>query len=269
MSSGASLGAFSWKHCDVLAIIEALIAGLFIGSVLGFVGAGGAMVSVPILLYIFHFTNNQATVAALVIVAAAAASGLIPKLKTREVLIREALIIWGIGLITTLSMTALAPHLPENFIHVGFAMVLVAAGASMLRKPLTLHPEKQISPLWLVGISLAVGTMTGLFGVGGGFLAIPILVLFFHTPLNKAAGTSLLIIAMNSATSFIERFSSWHTITWKIPIIISITAIAMSRYASAKSPNVNVKALRRAFAFLLFSLALFTLWKIGHTTSAK
>lgn len=248
----------------MLVIVEALIAGLFIGSVLGFVGAGGAMVSVPILLYIFHFTTNQATVAALVIVAAAAFSGLIPKLKTGEVLVREALTIWGIGLITTLSMTALAPHLPENFIHGGFALVLIAAGASMLRKPLTVQPEKRISVLWLIAISLAVGTMTGLFGVGGGFLAIPILVLFFHTPLNKAAGTSLLIIAMNSLTSFIERAGSWHTITWKIPIIISITAIAMARYASAKSPHVNVKALKRAFAYLLFALAAFTLWKIGR-----
>ena len=253
----------------MLIVVEALLAGLFIGSVLGFVGAGGAMVSVPILLYIFHFTVNQATVAALVIVSAAAFSGLIPKLKTREVLVKEALTIWAIGLITTLSMTALAPHLPENFIHVGFALVLISAGASMLRKPLTVHPEKKMSILWLIVISLAVGAMTGLFGVGGGFLAIPVLVLFFHTPLNKAAGTSLLIIAMNSLTSFMERAPSWHAISWKIPIIISITAIGMSRYASAKSPHVNVKALRRAFAYLLFTLAIFTLWKIGHTTSAK
>ena len=253
----------------MLIVGEALLAGLFIGSVLGFVGAGGAMVSVPILLYIFHFTTNQATVAALVIVAAAAFSGLLPKLKSKEVLITEALTIWGIGLITTLSMTALAPHLPDNVIHIGFALVLTAAGASMLRKPLTVQPEKKISILWLILISLAVGTMTGLFGVGGGFLAIPVLVLFFHTPLNKAAGTSLLIIAMNSLTSFIERLHSWQTITWRIPIIIAISAIGMSRYASAKSPHVNVKALRRAFAYLLFALALFTIWKTGHTTSAK
>ena len=250
-------------------ILQAVAAGIFIGSVLGFVGAGGAMVSVPILLYIFHFTTNQATVAALVIVALAALAGLVPKVRTGEVLIREAFTIWGIGLITTLSMTALAPHLPENFIHAGFALVLVAAATSMVRGPITAAPEKKISAIWLILISLAVGTMTGLFGVGGGFLAIPILVLFFHTSQNKAAGTSLLIIAMNSATSFIERFPSWQTIPWRIPVIISISAIATARFASAKSPHVNVRALRRAFAVLLFCLAIFTVWKIFGTTSSR
>ena len=253
----------------LLTVIEALLSGVFIGAVLGFVGAGGAMVSVPILLYIFHFTTHQATVAALIIVASAALAGLIPKIRANEVLLREAFTIWGIGLITTLSMTALAPHLPENFIHVGFALVLVGAGSSMLRGPVKAAAEKKISILWLIAISLVIGAMTGLFGIGGGFLAIPILVLFFHTSQNKAAGTSLLIIAMNSGTSFLQRFHSWQSVPWRVPIIIASSAIITAQFASAKSPHVNVRALRRAFAILLYILALFTIWKIFYTTSSK
>ena len=78
-------------------ILGALLSGVFIGSVLGFVGAGGAMLSVPILIYLFNFTAPNATTAALAIVIAAATSGLIPKIKSKDVLVKEAIIISAIG----------------------------------------------------------------------------------------------------------------------------------------------------------------------------
>jgi len=242
-------------------ILEALLAGAFIGSVLGFVGAGGAMVSVPILLYIFHFTNEQATIAALVIVGLAAFSGVLPKFATKEVLVREAVSIWGIGLVTTLSMTALASHINVKVLHTGFALVLVVAGASMLRGPITADPEHRMPLPILILVSLIIGTLTGLFGIGGGFLAIPVLVLFYNTPQNKAAGTSLLIITMNCTTSLLERYRNWHVVDWKTPITITLVAIVVSRLASQRSGKANAKLLKSSFAYLLFSLSAFTLLK--------
>jgi uncharacterized membrane protein YfcA len=242
-------------------LLEALLAGGFIGSVLGFVGAGGAMVSVPILLYIFHFSNEAATIAALVIVGLAAASGALPKFATKEVLVREAVSIWGIGLATTLSMTALASHINTKVLHSGFALVLIVAGASMLRGPITANPERRMPVPVLILISLIIGTLTGLFGIGGGFLAIPVLVLFYNTPQNKAAGTSLLIIAMNCTTSFLERYKSWHIVDWKTPLTIAAVAIVISRLASQRSGRMNAKLLKSAFAYLLFSLSAFTIIK--------
>lgn len=244
-----------------MVLIQALLAGTFIGSVLGFVGAGGAMVSVPILLYIFHFTNQQATIAALVIVGLAAASGVLPKFKNNEVLVREAVSIWGIGLVMTVSMTALATHINTKLLHSGFALVLLIAGASMLRGPITANPEHRMPLPILITISLVIGTLTGLFGIGGGFLAIPVLVLFYNTPQNKAAGTSLLIISMNCATSFLQRFKSWHLVDWKTPLTIALVAIVVSRFASQQSGRANTKLLKRSFAYLLFSLSAFTLAK--------
>jgi uncharacterized protein len=242
-------------------LVEAILAGGFIGSVLGFVGAGGAMVSVPILLYIFHFSNEAATIAALVIVGLAAASGVLPKFATKEVLVREAVSIWGIGLVTTLSMTALASHINTKVLHSGFALVLIVAGASMLRGPIKANPERRMPVPMLILISLIIGTLTGLFGIGGGFLAIPVLVLFYNTPQNKAAGTSLLIIAMNCTTSFVERYKSWHIVDWKTPLTITAVAIVISRLASQRSGRVNGKLLKSAFAYLLFSLSAFTVIK--------
>ena len=131
----------------------------------------------------------------------------------------------------------------------------------MLRGPIKANPERRMPIPILILISLIIGTLTGLFGIGGGFLAIPVLVLFYNTPQNKAAGTSLLIIAMNCTTSFLERYKSWHIVDWKTPITIAIVAIVVSRVASQQSGKANAKLLKSSFAYLLFSLSAFTLIK--------
>lgn len=239
-------------------IIGGLLAGAFIGAVLGFIGAGGAMLSVPILLYIFDFTPQAATTAALAVVLAAAISGLLPKIKSKEVLFKEAFVIWGLGLITNLGFSVIAHQLSDQVITSGFSIVLVTAGTMMLIKPVA-GSEKKIPLFWLIVISLVIGSMTGLFGIGGGFLAIPVLVLFFKNPPGKAAGTSLAIIALNTITAFFGHFQSWSDVTWTVPIAMSIAAVVVARIASIKSGSMNPNLLRKSFAFLLYSIAVFTL----------
>jgi uncharacterized membrane protein YfcA len=238
-------------------IFGALIAGSFIGAVLGFVGAGGAMLSVPILIYGFGFEPKQATTAALAVVFLAAASGVIPKARKNQILFRDAFVIWGIGLITNLGFSSIAGKLPDAFITTGFAAVLILAGASMLRPPkLDEHKRMPISVLILM--SLLIGSITGLFGIGGGFLAIPVLVLFFNTPQVVAAGTSLLIICLNSLTAFIGHRSQWSDVQWHIPIFIGAAAIVVAQIASSQAHRSNPKILRTSFAYLLFAISAFT-----------
>lgn len=241
-------------------IIGGLLAGAFIGAVLGFIGAGGAMLSVPILLYIFDFTPQAATTAALAVVLAAAISGLLPKIKSKEVLFKEATVIWGLGLITNLGFSIIAHRLSDTVITTGFSMVLITAGTMMLIKPIA-GTEKKVPLFWLIVISLIIGSMTGLFGIGGGFLAIPVLVLFFKNPQGKAAGTSLAIIALNTVTAFFGHYQSWSDVTWTVPIAMSIAAVVVARMASIKSGSLNPTILRKSFAFLLYSIAIFTLFE--------
>jgi uncharacterized membrane protein YfcA len=238
-------------------ILGALIAGGAIGAVLGFVGAGGAMLSVPILIYGFGFDPNLATTAALAIVFLAAASGLIPKARKKQVLYRDALVIWGIGLVTNLGFSSIAHRLPNAFITTGFAAILMLAGVSMLRPP-RLDTHKRMPIPVLIVMSLVIGSITGLFGIGGGFLAIPVLVLFFGTPQNIAAGTSLLIISINSLTAFIGHNSQWSDVQWHIPIFIGGSAILAAQIASHYSHFTNPEKLRKAFAYLLFAISIFT-----------
>jgi uncharacterized membrane protein YfcA len=239
-------------------IIGGLIAGGFIGAVLGFIGAGGAMLSVPILLYIFGFTPQAATTAAIAVVLAAAISGLLPKIKTKEVLFKEAGVIWALGLVTNLGFSVIAHRISDSVITTGFSIVLFTAGTMMLIKPIA-GTEKKIPIFWLIAMSLVIGSMTGLFGIGGGFLAIPILVLFFKVPQGKAAGTSLAIIAINSITAFFGHYRSWDDVDWKIPLVMAVAAVIVARMASIKSGQLNPVLMKKGFAILLYSIAVFTL----------
>jgi uncharacterized membrane protein YfcA len=240
-------------------VITALISGGFIGAVLGFIGAGGAMVSVPILLYLFDFSPAAATTAALAVVFLAAVAGLRPKFKSKDVLVKEALTIWLLGLITNIGFGLLVERIPDSVILIGFSIVLLGAAFSMLAKPIKDSPERKMSVWALVTLSLLIGSLTGLFGIGGGFLAIPVLVLFFHTPQNKAAGTSLLIIALNCLTALAAKFAIWSEIDWSYPLLISVAAVLVAGFASKKAAKTPTVHLKRGFAFLLIGLAGFTI----------
>ena len=239
----------------------ALLAGSFIGAVLGFIGAGGAMLSVPILIYIFDFTPLHASTAALIVVFCAAAAGAVPKLRKGEVLVWEALTISGLGLVTNLGGSILSKNLSANTITTGFAVVLMIAGSAMLKGPIKDHPEKKMPVLILIVLSLVIGALTGVFGIGGGFLAIPILVLFFHTPQNKAAGTSLLIICLNTGISLLGHRAQWGDVQWHIPILMAGAALVIATFASHHASKAPAKLMRNSFAVLLFSVSLFTIAK--------
>jgi uncharacterized membrane protein YfcA len=152
----------------------------------------------------------------------------------------------------------LAYRLSDSVLTTGLALVLVVAGTSMLIKPIA-GTEKRVPLLWLILISLVIGMLTGLFGIGGGFLAIPILVLFFKVPQGKAAGTSLAIIAINSITAFFGHYRSWDNVDWKIPLVMAFAAIIVARMASIKSGQLNPALMKKGFAALLYSIAVFTL----------
>ena len=239
-------------------IIGALIAGGAIGAVLGFVGAGGAMLSVPILMYGFGFDAKSATTAALAIVFLAALSGAIPKARKGQILYRDALVIVGLGLTTNVGFATIADDLSDSFISTGFALVLVLAGLSMLRNP-RFSEQTRMPVSVLIVISLVIGSITGLFGIGGGFLAIPVLVLFFSTPQAIAAGTSLLIIALNSFISFLGHHALWDSVEWHIPIFIGGAAVVVAQVASHYSAKTTPDTLRKAFAYLLLAISVFTI----------
>jgi len=239
-------------------ILGALIAGIFIGSVLGFVGAGGAMLAVPILIYGFGFEPSVASTAALAVVGSAALSGASAKIKKKEIYYRDAFVIWAIGLTTNLGFSNLVDNLPEDFIAIGFSCVIIFAGLSMLGSPLTTMTKRMSWPV-LIGISLLIGSITGLFGIGGGFLVIPVLVLGFGAPQSIAAGTALLVIAINSMTALIGRHALVGDVSWELPLAMGISAVTVAQIASRIKLPIADSQLRKVFAYFLFTVAAFSL----------
>jgi hypothetical protein len=239
-------------------ILGALIAGTFIGSVLGFVGAGGAMLAVPILIYGFGFEPSVASTAALAVVGAAALSGASAKIKTKQIYYRDAVVIWAIGLTTNIGFSSIVHKLSEDFIAIGFSLVIIFAGLSMLGSPLTTIHKRMSWPV-LIGIALLIGSITGLFGIGGGFLVIPVLVLGFGTSQAIAAGTALLVIAMNSATALLGHNALWSEVSWDIPLVMGASAVVVAQIASRIKLPIQDSLLRKIFAYLLFSVAIFSL----------
>ena len=240
-------------------ILVAALCGAVIGLILGLVGAGGSMIAVPMLIYIFSFSPVQATTASLLIVFAGAAAGLSSKFKNGDVLVRDGLVIWFFGLTTNFAGAYFLPQLPETLILTGFSLVLISAGASMLLKQVSQREERRMSIFALIVLSLLIGAMTGLFGIGGGFVAIPILILFYNVSPNKAAGTSLFIIMINTLTGFIAHARHWEEVQWSLPITIAIFALLTSRMAAQQSKRFEAATLKRWFAGTVFAIAIFTL----------
>ena len=240
-------------------LVLAVASGLLIGSVLGYVGAGGSMLAIPIFIYVYGLSPVAATTASLLVVFVGAASGALPKLRRNEILIKESLTIWAIGLVTNLTGAYYLPRIDENLILTGFSLVLISAGVSMLIPSPAESSERKVSPIALIGISLIIGALTGLFGIGGGFLAIPILVLFYNVSPARAAGTSLFIIMINTLTGFFAHYRHWDEVNWLIPGVIAIVALLVSRFASRHSSKLSPATLKRAFALFVFAIALFTL----------
>lgn len=248
-----------------MTVVEALLVGAVIGAVLGLVGAGGAILAVPAFLYIFGFGALEATTASLAVVAASAASGAIPRFRQHQVDVRHALIFWLVGIPGTFVGSRLSTIIAPGVLLMGFALVMLAAAVAMWRKSSAVpSDDHRDAPKWLlVLVALGIGLMTGLFGVGGGFLIVPALVLVFSFPFGMAAGTSLVVIALNSVTALIFKYDTWASIEWQVPILVVVGGVVGSVVASRFSAHVPQRPLERAFAGLLVLLAV---WMVVDST---
>ncbi len=224
---------------------------------LGLIGAGGAVVAVPAFIYLFGFSALEATTASLAVVAVSAATGAIPRFRLGQVHLRQALLFWSLGIIGTFAGARLAPVIPEPVIIGGFAVVMLGAAVAMWRKSSTVEPtgDRVRSPWLLPVVAVAIGFMTGVFGVGGGFLIVPALVLVFGFPFAIATGTSLVVVALNSLTALGFKYDTWDQIPWHIPLLVVIGGLVGSITASTLNTGIPQRVLERAFAVLLVGLA--------------
>lgn len=260
--------------------IAGYIAAVFIGIVLGMMGGGGSILTVPVLVYLLHLDPITATSYSLFIVGVTSLTG-----GTRAYIKKQvdfkAVSEFGIPSIFSIFITRhfILPAIPEELFSVGniditrdmmlmivFAFLMLTASAFMILnsdeekqgQTITQERNSKILPLALWG--LTIGLITGLLGAGGGFLIIPALVLFVKLPMKTAIGTSLVIIAINSIFGFL--FSLKQTpLDWKILLLFTGLAIVGIYFGSRFAEKISGKTLKTWFGWFVIAMGVLIILK--------
>lgn len=250
-----------------MAIAIGLALGVLIGVLLGLLGGGGSILAVPALVYGMGLDMEQAIPVSLIVVAAASAVGVLPKIRAKQVRWRMAGIFAAAGIPATVAGSAIGAHLPQSVLMIGFAVVMVVAGIRMLADQGAAGTACKIEAgqvNWRrcaprsIGAGLLVGLLTGLFGVGGGFLIIPALVVVLGVEMSTAIGTSMLIIIANSVTGILSHLQEINVDRQVIAAFVA-AAMATSLIAGYVGTKTNTTRLQRWFAYLVFAVAAYVL----------
>lgn len=241
--------------------IIAILLGTLIGVSLGAIGGGGSILTVPILVYIIGQDAHAATATSLAVVGTTALAGAIPHWRAGRVSLATALPFGAAG-IAGAFVGAWANHLLPSWLILGlFGLLMLAVAILMFtgKKVQASTPATEAASWgrWvrIVGAGLLVGVMTGFFGVGGGFLIVPALVLVLGLSMRTAVGTSLVVIAINSASGLVAhlRYGSLDVVTSGLFIVGG----ALGALAGARlSGRLDEQKLQRGFAVFIAVVGL-------------
>ena len=245
-------------------MIFAWIGAALIGISLGLLGSGGSILTVPVLVYLVGEPEKLAIAESLAIVGGISLIGAIPYALKRQIDWRSVLWFGGPGIVGTTLGSALSVHLSGAAQLLLFAVVMLLAAGMMFRpskvleEGAVLHPR---SPLKTSLEGLGVGVLTGLVGVGGGFLIIPALVLLGGLPMGLAVGTSLTIITLNSATGFFKHLDMLEGpgLHWTLILVFTVIGILGSVLGARLGKRVSNASLKRGFAGFLVVMGLYVL----------
>jgi uncharacterized protein len=250
-------------------ILAFVAVGVTLGLALGLFGGGGGILAVPLLL-IAGVPPDEAATTSLVVVGAAAIGGIIPHAKVGRVAWREGLIFGALGVVAAMIGSRLALRTDDALQLWAFALLMVVAGGLMLRKALrqgadgqeAVHPRKSWPVIALVAV--AVGLVTGFFGVGGGFLIVPALTLVLGMPVRVATATALLVIVINSAAALVPRVGEAFDPT--ASAIVAVAAVVTTFLAARWSNRWSSRALGIGFGVLVLVMSLviaYEAWSLG------
>jgi uncharacterized membrane protein YfcA len=243
-----------------------LALAILVGLSLGLLGGGGSILTVPILVYAVGLEPKAAVAASLAVVGTTSLLGALAHRRAGNVRLRTAAVFGGVAMVGAFAGARLAALISGQVQLVLFALVVLVASVVMLRGRGALESadrgdlarEPRLVPMAL--LAAAVGVMTGLVGVGGGFLIVPALVLVGRIPMKAAVGTSLLVIAMNSASGFLG-YAGQVALPWGFLAQFTGVAVLGVAVGTALARAAPPTALRRGFAALLLVVGLLVLYQ--------
>ena len=251
----------------------ALVPGVLIGAALGLLGGGGSVLTVPIFVYVLGFEPKPAIAMSLAVVAVTSAVGTTGHWRAGNVNLRIALVFGGVAMLGTVLGVRLSRFVPGPTQLVIFGAVMLAAAVFMLRGRLPCGEDigrcvasPVLLPVKVVPGGLLVGVLTGMVGVGGGFLIVPALVLM-RMSLREAVGTSLLVITGTCVVGFLGYLGHVR-LDWTAMAFIAagtVPGVALGGYLHQFVPQ---SILKRGFATFLVIMAAFILFENLAPSSA-
>jgi len=254
-------------------LIAGYILSVVIGISLGLIGGGGSILTVPILVYLFGISATLATGYSLFIVGITALTGAVKYHRLGLIKLNKAFL-FAIPSLASLVITRrfLLPAIPEVvwstpgftitkdiLIMTVFAILMVTASVSMIRKGREDKETGKTSPLIIAITGLAIGVLTGFLGAGGGFLIVPALVFFAGLNMKQSVGTSLFIIAFNSLLGFLHDVLNGELIDYTLLLTISACAIAGMMAGIAMSHKIPGNKLKPAFGWFVLLMGIYVL----------
>ena len=234
---------------------------------MGLVGAGGSILTVPIFVYVLGFPVKEAIAMSLAVVGATSLVGALRHARMKNVQLRIVFIFGPVAMLGTYGGARLAVFLSGGAQLALFAVVMLAAGIFMLRDQRGDEPNaasagwhSKLAVTLLVVEALAVGVLTGLVGVGGGFLIVPVLVLLAGLPIKQAVGTSLPIIALKSFAGF-GGYLGQVDVAWDVIGAFTAIAIVGIWIGTHLVQLVSPPALKRGFGVLILVMGVVILFE--------
>jgi uncharacterized protein len=250
-------------------------ASILIGLVLGLIGGGGSILTLPVLVYLFKINPENATSYSLFIVGVSAMVGTYRHYNLGNLKIKSALIFAVPSIFSLLFVRKIIlPIIPQilfsfnNFIisknlliMIVFAVLMIVASISMIKKTKINEKPDTINYKILALLGFIIGFITGFLGAGGGFLIIPALLFFGNLPMKQAVGTSLLIIFINSTMGFAGDVMSGIHIDYQLLFTISGIAIVGMLLGTALSKKIDGAKLKPAFGWFVLIMGIYIVTK--------
>jgi uncharacterized membrane protein YfcA len=253
------------------------------GISLGLLGGGGSVLALPILVYVMGVPTKSAIAMTLLVIGSVSLLGTIPHWKKGNINLKIAFIFGSATMVGAFWGARLAtlPFVTATFQMLLFATLMLIAAAFMIGrstqidnpdykardrpKNLTLYPQPvcQYCWLWLMSEGIAVGVLTGLVGVGGGFAIVPALVLLGKIPMAQAIATSLLIISLNSVAGLLG-YLGHISVDWQLTLSFAFAAALGTLIGSYLGQFVSAKQLQKSFGYFLLAIATLVLIQNRH-----